>query len=113
MSKITVRSEAVTNIDIAIANLKEMRELLILAEAVEWEKPQAPAEHPDDTGIRSKGESHTDPTGETAVDESRLRLRRALYANRSNALALRNAAVGMHVSMLAAYRPYSGDREVF
>ena len=102
-----VRSEAVENIDVAIKALVALRELTVKAEGDEWVRPKSADDHPEDPGIRMRG-GHSDPTGDTAVDGLRLRLRRALRLNRSNAVLLRNGALGMHSDLVGAYRAYDG-----
>ena len=100
---------AVINLDSAIRDLKAMRADLIQAYDFQWERPPGRVD-PYDPGIRSRG-GHADPTGDAAVNESRLKLRRAVKMAESDAENLAKATWNLATRLRVTLRAYDMERE--
>lgn len=91
------------NIAEAFRALKQIEDHLTLAEDHQWNRPP----NYSDSGEKRRQEGvHSDPTGETASDPVRLRLREAVLATERDSFALRQALYRIEARLRRALEPY-------
>ena len=103
------QKQAVKSIDRSIRDLKRLRADMVLAYELEWSAPRGPVDAKD-PGIRSRG-GLSDPTGDTAVNGSRLKLREALKGSERHVEALSKATDVMSTWLAFPLRAYETTGE--
>lgn len=98
---------SMATLDQTIRHLQHLKKDLDVALELQWERPPGRTD-PQDPGIRSRG-GHSDPTGDTSVDEARLRLRRQVAQIEKDVVRLEAFAWDSATALGAVLRAYKGE----